>query len=143
MKKILVVLIAVALVIAVSCNQKKEESCAKPMNPNGDSELALLMREMTAHLESEHKLLAAGKAPSAKPEGYERITTATPSDSKQLNEQHNGFAKIYLEALSTYHSSTPENYKFAYNNLVKSCISCHENECPGPIKRIEKLLFKE
>lgn len=144
MKKIsLPILISFIAVLIWSCSNKKEESCSNDLNPNGDSELALLMREMTAHLESEKKLMESGAEPGAMPEGFNKILTATPSDAKQKSEHFDGFAKMYLEALNAYHNSTKENHKFAYNNLVKSCISCHENECPGPIKRIQKLMVEE
>ncbi|MEP7265763.1 MAG: hypothetical protein ABI772_14760 [Bacteroidota bacterium] len=144
MKKIsLPLIISLLIVLIWSCTNNKKESCSNDLNPNGDSELALLMRDMTAHLESEKKLVESGAEPSHLPEEFDKILTATPSDSKQRGEHFQDFAKMYLDALTAYHNSTKENHSFAYNNLVKSCISCHENECPGPIKRIQKLLVEE
>jgi hypothetical protein len=139
----LALILTVVIILAISCHQKSDESCEKPTNPNGDSELALLMRDMTAHVEEEKKRMDAGKAPGEMPVGYDKISTAKPTDSKQLTDNFQGFATIYLQSLGNYHNATPENYRTEYNNLIKSCISCHEHECPGPIKRIEKLLVTE
>ena len=141
MKKQCIILFIILYTVA--CSRSNEENCAAPANPNGDSELAMLMREMTVHVEAERKNLDAGKGPGQLPENHDKIKTAVPTDTKQLTGNFNGFADVYLDALNAYHSSSAENQKFTYNNLVKSCISCHKEECPGPIKRIEKLLIKE
>jgi hypothetical protein len=141
MKKQFIILFIILYTIA--CSRNNEENCAAPANPNGDSELALLMRDMTAHIEAERKRLDAGKEPGELPENHEKIKSALPTDSKQLTGNFNGFADVYLDALKAYHSSTAENHQFAFNNMIKSCISCHQEECPGPIKRIEKLMIKE
>lgn len=138
--KILVLFLITAIV--VSCNNTSED-CKKPFNPNGDSELAVLMRDMTMHLEQERGRLNDGIAPSAFPEEFKKIKTAKASDPEQITVDHHGLADVYLNALTAYHAATPENYTFAYNNLVKSCINCHQHECPGPIKRIQKLIITE
>ena len=67
----LALILTVVIVLSISCRQKSDESCAKPANPNGDSELALLMRNMTSHLEEEKKRMDAGEAPGKMPEGYD------------------------------------------------------------------------
>jgi hypothetical protein len=137
-----VILLSICFILS-RCGKKTDESCDRPTNPNGDSELALLMRDMTTHLEQEKKNMDAHLHPGKMPEEHKKIKTATPTDTKQLSESFAGFAQMYLDALTAYHTSAPENHRFAYNNLVKTCISCHSNECPGPVKRIKKLMISE
>jgi hypothetical protein len=137
-------MLAVGIIILVgACHQQAKENCTASVNPNGDSELALLMRQMTAHLEKEKLKMEADDAPGMMPQGFDKILTAKPTDTKQLSENFQEFAKMYLESLKAYHTAKPENYRLAYNNLVKTCISCHSQECPGPVKRIEKLKVAE
>lgn len=119
----------------VSSTSKKD--CGKPINPNGDSELALLMREMSHHLESEKSLLIDGKIPGLYPKDFELIRTAKSSGVKGVN--FDSYATIYLTALKHYHQNPSDSVNInSFNNLVQSCVNCHQDECPGPIKRIEK-----
>lgn len=123
-----------------SCNTaSNEKDCAKPLNPNGDSELALLMRDMAKHLETESVRLKNGEIQGDYPFSFEKIRNAKPSDPKSISGNFDEFAMMYLAALKDYHKSNAGRSAITtYNNLVKSCVNCHQNECPGPIKKIEK-----
>lgn len=131
--------------MGIACNSsvKEKESCKleDSLNPNGTSELALLMREMALHAETNHNLLIAGKSIAAKPEDIGTIMTAERTKKDLDTVLFKGFAKIYLQRLKEL-DEAPENNKItAHNALVTSCTDCHSNMCPGPIKRINKLFI--
>jgi hypothetical protein len=137
--RLLIFSIFTFIIFITACKRNATDECEKPLNPNGDSELALLMRNMNKHLSTERKLLSEKKLPGNYPSGFETIRTAKPSDTKSKSENFNSFALMYLMALKQYHESTSiETAKGNYNNLVKTCVSCHVSECPGPVKTIEK-----
>ena len=46
----------------------------------------------------------------------------------------NAFREIYNSELSK---------KTAYNNMIESCLTCHQSFCSGPIKAINKLKIEE
>jgi hypothetical protein len=129
----------ISFLMVISCRHESKKSCNAPLNPNGDSELALLMRKMMTSLENEKTNVVDGKFPGEFPADFMRIKTATPSDSKALGGNFNAFADQYISSLREYYNSKTD-FKLHYNNLVRSCINCHNDECPGPVKHIEKLL---
>jgi len=133
------------LIIISSCNQTaKEESCKMDdVNPNGASELALLMREMTSHVELNKANLLEGKQIILKPENISTLLTAERTDKNLDDKLFAGLAKVYLQRLDEFQTA-PDSLKIeAHNNLVTSCHDCHSNFCPGPIKRITKAHISE
>ena len=136
---------ACVLMMASSCNQTaKEESCKMDdVNPNGASALALLMREMTTHVELNKTSLLAGKQITSKPEHISTLLTAERTDKNIDDKLFVGLAKVYLQRLDELQTA-PDSLKIeAHNNLVTSCHDCHSNFCPGPIKRINKAMISE
>ena len=146
MRSLISIVFALLLVVVLvySCTTSTNESdCSIPLNPNGDSELALLMREMSKHLETERAFLLNQQLPGEFPISFEKIRSAVPSDPKSISVNYDAFALMYLAALKQYHQS--DSLKLAisnFNNLVHSCVNCHKNECPGPVKKIEKSYIK-
>lgn len=137
--------VACILIVVSSCNQPvKEESCKmNDVNPNGVSELALLMREMTSHVEQNKENLLAGKQITSKPEHIGTLLTAERTDKNLDGKLFEGLAKVYLQRLDELQNA-PDSLKIeAHNNLVTSCHDCHSNFCPGPIKRINKVIISE
>lgn len=129
------------------CTEKKEgkisfqdtTNCAKPLNPNGDSELALLMREMMKSSESLKDAINKGNLPKEFPEAFLKIHSAKPTDSETKKESFNVFADNYIDNLKILYGSNKSNIIQNYNAVVSACISCHTEHCPGPIKAIVKL----
>ncbi|HNS11492.1 MAG TPA: hypothetical protein PKM97_02670 [Bacteroidia bacterium] len=110
-------------------------------NPNGSSELSLLMRDMFNHAATARKLALSDEKDPDFPEKFKKIFTATPTDSETKNSHYDTFANIYLNAGKTYSSSNTEDLKVNYNNLVNTCLACHSTHCPGPVPKIKKLLI--
>ncbi len=115
----------------------------KPLNPNGDSELALLMRMMNDSTASIKELVKQGKLPEKFPEAFLKIHTAKPTDPTVKTEEFEAFAASYVEGLKQLYQSSPSELETNYNSLVQRCINCHQSVCPGPIKAIKKLKIEE
>jgi len=117
----------------------KKENCAKPLNPNGDSELALLMRNMMSSSKNLKQLIEQGNIPKEFPEEFKKIHTAQPTDSDTKKESFDGFASNYISNLQNLYNSPKEDLKKNYNAVVAACVSCHSEHCPGPLKAINQL----
>ncbi len=132
------------LVFACSdVDESKSDLTPTQPNPNGDSELALLMREMfddgmrmKQQLESGDKLEVLAK--------FEKIHTATATEpEKAASKKFKMYADAYLNMIEQLKVSSPEDTEVLYQGLVKSCMNCHQALCPGPMVRIKKLYLKK
>jgi cytochrome c556 len=143
-------LLLVSFVLAnCSDNSKQKEaekakkdsiaSCAKPVNPNGDSELSLLMREMMSSASNLKEMVKQGNVPKEFPEAFLKIHTAQPTDSDTKKASFDDFANNYISNLQTLYNSPKEDLTKNYNAVVNACASCHSQHCPGPLKAINKL----
>ena len=131
-------LVTILILIAyffLACNSGN----STPLNPNGDSELALLMREMESNALEMKKFVETGRVPSGKYD-HKTLFTATPTEEgKTALPEYKTMAQSYLEAMSMLQSANKDNAVEHYTNLVDMCLSCHKSMCPGPVVRIEKL----
>lgn len=108
-------------------------------NPNGDSELALLMRDMFEEAVRLKNQVKNGEALNLEL-NHEKILTAHATEpDKAASAEYKAFAHSYLQIIEQIKNSTTDNAALAYDNLVKNCTSCHEAMCPGPLVRIKKL----
>jgi hypothetical protein len=119
--------------------KKDSLDCAKPLNPNGDSELSVLMREMMSSSQNMKEMVLQGNLPTEFPEAFLKIHTAQPTDSDTKKASFESHADHYILNLRSLYQSPKEDLTSNYNALINSCISCHGEHCPGPIKAIEKL----
>jgi hypothetical protein len=122
---------------------KNSPSCSikKPLNPNGDSELALLMREMYDTSASIKTTIINGESPSNFPQSFNKIQSAKATDPSVKNETFKVLAEEYLKGLKVLYNSPVAELKTNFNESVQKCINCHEAFCPGPIQKIVKLKF--
>ena len=111
----------------------------KPLNPNGDSELALLMRQMMISSESLKEKIKQGNLPENFPEEFLKIHTALPTDSETKKESFEGYASNYIYNLKTLYHSPKDDLSKNYNAVITACANCHSQHCPGPLKAINKL----
>ena len=136
----------------VQCSTKTENKTAekaatdstmvctsKSVNPNGDSELALLMRKMLHTSENLKEMVKQGNLPKEFPEGFLKIHTAKATDSDTKKASFDVYATDYLSNLHTLYNSSKADLTSNYNAVVNSCVSCHTENCPGPLKAINKL----
>lgn len=112
------------------------------LNPNGSSELSLLMRKMHQHALKAREDVLKGKVNKNYPAEFEKIYTATPTTPTTKNQYYNSYADLYMAALKNFSKSNKKNLKDNYNNLVSGCVVCHTTHCPGPMVLIEKLTIE-
>lgn len=145
MKHIFAFLILLAIISGVSINPdgKLQSSSlladSTDLNPNGSSELSLLMRKMHQHALKAREEVLKNKPTKGYPAEFEKIYTATPTTPTTKNQYYNSYADLYLAALKNFSKSNKKNLKENYNNLVSGCVVCHTTHCPGPMVLIEKL----
>ncbi len=143
------VIMLVAVVIFTSCSSKpetKKEDCAKPpikhaINPNGDSELALLMRDMFEESDSLKQLVVDGKQLTGLKK-YQDIHSAIPTDPTVTGPVFEAFAEAYISSIKALENSDSTS-AFKFNKMVDQCMNCHTEFCPGPKKRIKKLYINQ
>ncbi|HSF87875.1 MAG TPA: hypothetical protein VLA46_00565 [Saprospiraceae bacterium] len=131
-------LTGIMLTVGTSCGDKP-----KSLNPNGDSELALLMREMhTDGMKTKQQLLD-GKTPDISVK-YEKLFTAKATEpAKVATPEYTAYATIYETAVKNFLERRGNNQVEAYTTMVDACMNCHQQICPGPMVKIKKLYLSE
>jgi len=141
MKKAIILLLVCCGFVLAQCSDARQDEAAcavDDVNPNRSSELALLMRKMAAHAEACKVEVAGGQLSGAFPEEFRKILTATPTDGQIKGHAFDLFATAYLQNLEALYAGQGE-LDTRYNALIGSCAACHEQSCPGPLVRINKL----
>ena len=128
-------LVLLIIVLLGSC--KKE---TKPKvylgNPNGDSELALLMRQMY----DETQKIKQGESSMALNFSPESIFTAQATDPKKAaSEQYKVLGTAYVNSVKNYHKAADTDRDQAYEQMIGACENCHQALCPGPLVKVKKL----
>lgn len=117
----------------VKKSEAQQNTVKKPM--------ALAMRGMLNQMEVLHKEIIG------KPDNYNfsvkqisdfPFEKLEPTDSSVLNKDFYQKAVIYHSAFNTF---SEDRTVANYNLLINQCVSCHNNYCPGPLKRITKLFL--
>lgn len=154
MRKLFV--LAALFALAVACSNETAESksdsassCKKSLNPNGDSELALLMRKLANWNDSTKALFVKDSvltsAQLTPPSDYNTIFTAKKTDPSIDQELFTSLARHYASQVEQFRTSPSDRATQVknFNSMVNACVSCHENFCGGPLKRINKMFVKE
>lgn len=116
-----------------------EQQKASSLNPNGDSELALLMRDMYDEAERIKTQIKNGEDFEVKLDHAKILTAHATEPEKASSKKFKDFAKMYLANLDQLKKADSENVEMVFQSLVSSCMSCHQQLCPGPVVRIKKL----
>lgn len=104
------------------------------------SELALLMREMHEQAKLLKLLLINGEGIDQYETNVDFILEAEPTRPSVKGETFESFARYFLKSnKDIYQNPGIENY----NVMVESCIACHKEFCPGPVRTIQKLSIKD
>ncbi len=110
-----------------------------PINPNGDSELALLMRAMYEEAERMKAAIERGEQPEITLD-YEAILTAEATEpEKAASATYKVHAQSYLQTLKALKNADVAQAQQLFGDMVDSCMGCHSALCPGPKARIKKL----
>ena len=111
------------------------------INPNGQSELAALMRTMIGDLENAKATIEAGKPIETMTARHSRIRCAWPTTVSERNERFDVMAQSYLTTLAALEAAPPAQARAAFNDAVGGCRGCHEKTCSGVLVAIEGLPF--
>lgn len=135
MKKLIALIPLCSLLIWQACKSDGN----KPLNPNGDSELAVLMRQLYDDGQRVKSQIEKGEAVDIQVD-YEKILTAKATEPEKMQgPDYLPFAQGYVAAMNALKASTPADVKDKYAAMVAACKNCHEHSCPGPLVRIKKL----
>jgi hypothetical protein len=107
------------------------------INPNGHSELALLMRGMQADMQAVKAALAAGQPVPALATPHARIRCAWPTTPSDRTPTFDALAQAYLARLPALEA--PGAGVAAYEAVLDGCVACHQQSCPGPLAAIQAL----
>lgn len=134
-----------ASVLLLACNQSAEcnNSNAQVINPNGDSELALLMRAMFEDGQRMRRDIMEGRKPEILKEFKEIHTAEATEPEKAASEAYQLYADAYLNSLNMLEKAEMDELHDSYRAMVESCMNCHRAMCPGPIVKIKKLKLPE
>tara|TARA_B100000965_G_scaffold376175_1_gene369228 strand:- start:128 stop:601 length:474 start_codon:yes stop_codon:yes gene_type:complete len=119
--------------------EKTSTKSKRPINPNGDSELALMMRALYEEADSVRKQIAEGKKVNLSLDHSRILSAHATEPEKVATAEYKGFAQLYLHHVKQLQGAEGEEAQASFNALVESCLSCHKALCPGPVVRIKKL----
>jgi hypothetical protein len=131
--------------LGISCSSEEKECTSnngliqQPINPNGDSELALLMRAMYDEAELIKQQIDKGE-PITVSLDYEALLTAEATEpEKAASDTYQSFSKTHIRAMKALQNASPAKQLDIYDTMVGNCMSCHKALCPGPMVKIKKL----
>lgn len=137
MKKLLVFLAFATISYLLSCTT--DANASKSLNPNGDSELALLMRDMFDEGMRIKTLIEQGKKTDVAV-AFEKIHSAQATDPEKMKTADFApLADAYVQVVQQLKNAEGEQARTAYTGMVNACMNCHRSVCPGPMRRIEKM----
>ena len=147
MKKSYLLFVLLVAMYANDCYSQQSEmmksspaqNSVAPLNPNGDSELALLMRSMYDDGMEMKLALKNGDTPQSHIDIAKLYTSEPTVTGKADTPEYQAFALAYEAAHKGLEEAQEDQKTQAYKTLVNSCIACHKSVCPGPIVRIEKM----
>ncbi len=130
------VIVCLAIYILAACTNSDKVA---PINPNGDSELAILMRNMFDDAMRMKKAIESGDRVKVLEKFKKMHTAAATEPEKVASPMYKVFTDAYYESLTTLENVKLGETAQAFNSMVQSCMNCHQAMCPGPMVRIEKL----
>lgn len=145
-------LIALGLVLVLAACQQEVPAPKRNSRVAEPSGLAATMREMTADMEELKAKAQAGTLSLADVESlraaHEPIKTAEPTKPEEIKESFPGFAEAYLSNLDALtdalrQQGNREAQIEAFNTVIATCESCHQQHCPGPLDRIRGIKVQE
>ncbi len=109
---------------------------ASPVNPNGASELAHLMRTMVEDWKATRDALAAGAPVPPRFPVHRRIRCSWPTAAQDRKEPFDALAAAYVASVAAFDAAPT---RASYDTVLAACTACHSVSCPGPIEVIESL----
>lgn len=100
--------------------------------------MAKLMRDMLTYIKKERYRIQEGLKPQPYPTRFKNIKTAQLTQGKKPAKDHEQYINSFMQGLDTYYKyNTWNERKASFNTIITTCVTCHEEECPGPIQTIK------
>ena len=143
-----------ALALAVGCQnsgaESTEESAETPTRSGlyQASELALTMRDMAKDMESLRQKADEGtltvEEVDALMQTHQAMASDAPTKPEDIKPSFAGYSEAYLSQLEDLRVAieqqvSREERLDAFNAAIATCVACHQDHCPGPIPRIQKI----
>lgn len=140
MHKISTFLFMIGCLWLYSCTQKESNDAKVAVQyPNEDAPLALLMREVFLDMEEIKLSVEQGENIKSYLKKHKEILQAHPTNPAVKTATFEMMGNAYLESLKNLEESPKAQLSENYQVLISSCLGCHQQYCPGPIKRIQLL----
>ena len=128
-------------VFVLACSTVSENAATgNYVNPNGSSDLAVLMNDLYKEAELAKQEIARGKKPKLKADARKILTAAATEPEKVASPEYKAFAGSYIESVKMFKKASPAQASEQFKLMAAACMNCHNALCPGPTKRIRKLL---
>lgn len=128
-------------IFVLSCSTVPENAATgNYVNPNGSSELALLMNQLYVEAELAKQKIALGERPRLKADAKKILTAAATEPEKVASPEYKAFAGSYIESVKMFRKASRAEATEQFKIMATACMNCHKALCPGPTKRIRKLL---
>lgn len=138
MKGILsLIILSIIAILLFKCDQHNIEE--RFIYEEQDSELALLMREIHSQAKVLKTHIVKDESLPSYNNNIDFIVDATPTKENVKGVEFDAMALYFLQMNEDLYAH-PDKEK--YNEMVESCVACHQSFCPGPIKTIKKLTIK-
>ena len=108
-------------------------------NPNGDSELAVLMRLFIDGLRDARVLVEAKQAVKPLFPVHRSMRCAWPTVPSDRDEGYDARSQSYLAVVRGFDAAPSQE---SYNAIINSCVACHQVSCSGVIEFIESLRWE-
>ena len=112
---------------------------ASHINPNGASELAVLMRTFVDDWKAARVKLGADAGVAALLPNQRKLRCSWPTAADDRNPTFDGFALSYLGRVKAFDARPTRE---TYEGVLDGCKACHEVSCGGPLEVIEGLRWK-
>lgn len=99
-----------------------------------------VMYQMESEAKALRKQIIDGQGLAVRVDSIIDMRNSIPTDPDEITPGYRIFAEENLKRRNMIFTSG--NAKSAFNKYVKSCVSCHEQHCPGPIRRISNLYIE-
>ena len=128
--------IILLLVFFIACQNGSDQTIENQQPP-----MAPIMRQMLEDLKTmKSSIQDSGKWVGSIPEEWKSFHQAVASQKSQSGEAFDLQRSVFLNLINE--ASTQGVIRAESLNLItQSCISCHQQYCPGPIKTIKKQLI--
>jgi hypothetical protein len=139
-----VISIFTGFIFLLACNSKEETAPEKKARMRaGDvpmSELANMMRDMQEQSEELRQQIIAGDTTNLPKFSFDlqEMKTAEATEPSMKDDPFNAFTDHFDRTFAEVYKSEISK-KTAFNNMVASCLNCHQQFCSGPMKMISAL----